>query len=469
MLAGAAVDAAVDAFAALARLHRRPDHGLLRGVRRSSGRPGDDRARSSPPTRDDIARARSRRDDRRPGSSSATRCCRAWSPGSADGPPASSDATASSRVVEHAGWELVAQRAPLGVVGFVFEGRPNVFADAAGVVRTGNTVVFRIGSDALGTARAIVEHALAPALTAAGLPAGTVTLVESAAHAAGWALFSDPRLALAVARGSGAAVAQLGSVARQAGVPVSLHGTGGAWLVAAPDADAERLRSALVHSLDRKVCNTVNVCCVVRSRADELIGVCSTRPGCRRATGHRRARARHARRRWLTFPAATRRDRGGRARRGRQLRGVRHADRRRPAGPRVGMGGLARVHGACGGHRRRRRRGVQRRESALRRLAGVGDRPRPTSGSMRWSTRRSSATGSLDGSTVSTHSGRLSSVCRTGRAGASSDAARSCRATACTPCVTAPGSTDVDSPPLSARAQSQTPLMSTMKCARFLV
>ena len=37
----------------------------------------------------------------------------------------------------------------LGVTGFVFEGRPNVFADAAGVIRTGNTVVFRIGSDAL--------------------------------------------------------------------------------------------------------------------------------------------------------------------------------------------------------------------------------------------------------------------------------------------------------------------------------
>ena len=51
-------------------------------------------------------------------------------------------------------------------------------------------------------------------------------LVESAAHAAGWALFADKRVALAVARGSGVAVAQLGAVARQHGVPVSLHGTG---------------------------------------------------------------------------------------------------------------------------------------------------------------------------------------------------------------------------------------------------
>ncbi len=65
-----------------------------------------------------------------------------------------------------------------------------------------------------------------------GLPPGAVSLVASPARSAGWALFSDPRLALAVARGSGPAVAQLGAVARQAGLPVSLHGTGGAWIVA---------------------------------------------------------------------------------------------------------------------------------------------------------------------------------------------------------------------------------------------
>ena len=175
------------------------------------------------------------------------------------------------QAVEHDGWTVEARRAPLGVVGFVFEGRPNVFADAAGVVRTGNTVVFRIGSDALGTAQAIVAHALRPALTDAGLPSGAVTLVDSAAHAAGWALFADARLALAVARGSGPTVAQLGAVARQAGVPVSLHGTGGAWLVAAPDADATRFRSVARHSLDRKVCNTLNVCCIVAERAAELV------------------------------------------------------------------------------------------------------------------------------------------------------------------------------------------------------
>jgi glutamate-5-semialdehyde dehydrogenase len=161
--------------------------------------------------------------------------------------------------------------APLGVVGFVFEGRPNVFADATGVLKGGNTVVFRIGSDALETARAIVRHALDPALAEAGLPEGAASLVDSADRAAGWALFSDPRLALAVARGSGKAVEQLGGVARQAGVPVSLHGTGGAWLVADATADADTFASAVYRSLDRKVCNTLNVCCVVRERAEDLV------------------------------------------------------------------------------------------------------------------------------------------------------------------------------------------------------
>ena len=175
--------------------------------------------------------------------------------------------------VEHSGWTVDQIMAPLGVVGFVFEGRPNVFADATGVIRAGNTVVFRIGSDALGTARAIVAEALDPALAEAGLPEGSAVLVDSAAHAAGWAMFADPGLALAVARGSGPAVSQLGAIARQAGTPVSLHGTGGAWLIADASADSERLYAAVFHSLDRKVCNTLNVCCIVESAAEALLPV----------------------------------------------------------------------------------------------------------------------------------------------------------------------------------------------------
>lgn len=192
------------------------------------------------------------------------------------------------RSMSHDGWSIEMRRAPLGVVAFVFEGRPNVLADAAGVVRTGNTAVLRIGSDALATAEAIVAHALEPALTESGLPTGAVSLVASPAHAAGWALFADRRVALAVARGSGPAVDQLGAIARGAGVPVSLHGTGGAWMIVAAEAESTRLEAVVAASLDRKVCNTLNVCAVERSGADRLLpGVLA---GARRAAADRAAR-----------------------------------------------------------------------------------------------------------------------------------------------------------------------------------
>ncbi|MDE0422627.1 MAG: aldehyde dehydrogenase family protein [Gammaproteobacteria bacterium] len=165
--------------------------------------------------------------------------------------------------VRHDGFRVDLVGAALGVVAFVFEGRPNVLADACGVLRGGNTVVFRIGRDALGTARAIMELAIQPALARAGLPAGAVSLVDSTAHASGWALFLDPRLALAVARGSGPAVATLGALARSAGTPVSLHGTGGAWMVVSDNVGEDAVEEAVLRSLDRKVCNTLNTCCLV--------------------------------------------------------------------------------------------------------------------------------------------------------------------------------------------------------------
>lgn len=181
---------------------------------------------------------------------------------------------ARNRVIErvqHKGWSVELQAAQLGVVAFVFEGRPNVLSDATGVLKGGNTVVFRIGRDALPTAQAIMTLALTPALLEAGLPAGAVGLVKSVEHAAGWALFRDSRVSLAVARGSGRAVAVLGSLARQSGVPVSLHGTGGAWMTASPQADVVQFEQSVFDSLDRKVCNTLNVCCIPREASATLV------------------------------------------------------------------------------------------------------------------------------------------------------------------------------------------------------
>ena len=125
--------------------------------------------------------------------------------------------------IQHEGWKVDLIKSELGVAGFVFEGRPNVLADAAGVLRGGNTVVFRIGSDAL-TTSSYYEAGLGSALKKAGIPTGAVSLVESL-EASAWALFTNKKLSLAVARGSGRAVDTLGSLAQQSGIAVSL------WLV----------------------------------------------------------------------------------------------------------------------------------------------------------------------------------------------------------------------------------------------
>ncbi len=267
------VDAAVsDAVAGFAALNAVPDAAITQFYVEFAARLADDAVFTpiAAANEADVASARARgRSTTRLELSAKMRAdmiagLRSW----ADAP---SGRDAVIETVTHDGWRVEQRRAGLGVVGFVFEGRPNVFADATGVLRSGNSVVFRIGSDALGTARAIVTHALAPALAAAGLPDGAVRLVDSPSRAAGWALFADRRLGLAVARGSGEAVAQLGAVARQAGVAVSLHGTGGGWLVAGAGASVDRFAAAAYHSLDRKVCNTLNVCVVQKLHAASFV------------------------------------------------------------------------------------------------------------------------------------------------------------------------------------------------------
>ena len=183
--------------------------------------------------------------------------------------PSRRDATIEE--IDHEGFQIELVGAPLGVVAFVFEGRPNVLVDACGVLRGGNTAIFRIGSDALGTAQALMARAVHPALVATGLPKHALTLIESASHASGWALFLDDRVALAVARGSGPAVDLLGALAQSVGTPASLHGTGGAWMIASAAAQPDALAAAVTRSLDRKVCNTLNTCCIQRDAAETLV------------------------------------------------------------------------------------------------------------------------------------------------------------------------------------------------------
>lgn len=77
------------------------------------------------------------------------------------------------------GLEITRIRSPIGVIGMIYESRPNVTADAAAIcLRSGNAVILRSGSEALRSALAI-NDAIAVALAEAGLPAGSVQVVPT--------------------------------------------------------------------------------------------------------------------------------------------------------------------------------------------------------------------------------------------------------------------------------------------------
>lgn len=175
--------------------------------------------------------------------------------------------------VDHNGWSVDLLKSPLGVVGFVFEGRPNVIADATGVLKTGNVGVMRVGRDALKTAMAIVKFALYPALDVANISRNVIRVIDSPERSSAWALFSNSKVSLAVARGSGQAVFMLGSIAQYHGIATSLHGTGGAWMITDESTDTQRLQSAIKGSLDRKVCNTLNTLCILDTQVDDFLPI----------------------------------------------------------------------------------------------------------------------------------------------------------------------------------------------------
>src|SRR5262245_28912850 len=82
------------------------------------------------------------------------------------------------------GLDFARVRTPIGVIGMIFESRPNVAADAAAIcLRSGNALILRSGADALASCLAI-GAAIAAGLEEAGLPADCVQIVPTADRAA---------------------------------------------------------------------------------------------------------------------------------------------------------------------------------------------------------------------------------------------------------------------------------------------
>ena len=160
------------------------------------------------------------------------------------------------------GLEVSERLIPVGVVGANFEARPNVAVDVATqVLKSGNAVVLRTGSAALGTVMVLVDRILRPALEESGADGAAVGLVRAAERAGAEALVSLPGvLPLVILRGSGASTAALVEIAAANGVRTLAHAEGGGVLylhAAATPELAERLVRA---SLDRLgVCNRLNL------------------------------------------------------------------------------------------------------------------------------------------------------------------------------------------------------------------
>ena len=119
------------------------------------------------------------------------------------------------------GIRLSRVRVPIGVIGIVYESRPNVTADAAALcVGSGNAVILRGGSEAVESNRAI-HAALAEGLSDAGLPSGAVQLVPTTDRAAvGAMLAGEGVIDMVVPRGGKGLVARVQAEAR---VPVLAH------------------------------------------------------------------------------------------------------------------------------------------------------------------------------------------------------------------------------------------------------
>ena len=153
------------------------------------------------------------------------------------------------------GLELRQVRVPLGVVGVIYEARPNVTADAAGIcLKSGNAVLLRGSSSALRSNTAVVEI-IRDALESAGLPADSVALVPGEGHDSVKALMRARGLVDVLIPRGGAGLIQ--SVVEESTVPVIETGVGNCHVYVDAAADLDMALDIVLNSKTQRtsVCN----------------------------------------------------------------------------------------------------------------------------------------------------------------------------------------------------------------------
>lgn len=169
------------------------------------------------------------------------------------------------------GLQLRQQRVPLGVIGIVYEGRPNVTVDAFGLtLKSGNAVLLRGSSSAARSNEALVS-ALRSALLAEGLPADGVQLLPSADRASVIHLIQARGLVDVVIPRGGAGL--IDAVVRDAMVPTIETGVGNCHVYVHEAADIEVAERILLNSKTRRpsVCNAAETLLVDRAVAASVL------------------------------------------------------------------------------------------------------------------------------------------------------------------------------------------------------
>lgn len=155
------------------------------------------------------------------------------------------------------GLEISQVRVPLGVVGIIYESRPNVTADAAGLcLKAGNAVVLKGGSEAFATNSAIVDI-LAHAFAEAGLPDGAVQLVRSTdRQAVTFLLQQDRCIDVIIPRGGEELIR---AVTRESAIPVIQHFSGLCHTYVDAAADIEKAHQVCLNAKAQRpwVCNAM--------------------------------------------------------------------------------------------------------------------------------------------------------------------------------------------------------------------
>jgi glutamate-5-semialdehyde dehydrogenase len=177
------------------------------------------------------------------------------------------------------GLEISRVRVPLGVVGFIYESRPNVTADAAGLcLKSGNAVVLRGGSEAI-ESNTIIAAVMAKGLEKAGAPPEAIQYVDTPDRAAVAALLElDSVLDLLIPRGGEDFIRW---VAERSRVPILKHDKGLVHVFVDAAADLEMAATIVVNAKAQRpgVCNALETLLVDQALASRFLPMVAARLG----------------------------------------------------------------------------------------------------------------------------------------------------------------------------------------------